>query len=274
MLERPFGLAARVLGQYNGSVSLPVLAVRIRFGEHGERAEAVRELASAVEEEGADALFVNGERAADGANDPFVILGAAAASTSHVGLGCVATPIGERPPSVLAKTLASLDMVSGGRAIACLSTQSTPATSPKILVEAVAVIRAMLDSPAPSFHGEHFEIAEAWNEPRMHRRERMPLGIVFATTAPDDQVKASQETLTTSFWENVDFVVSDARQNSGIRGTPSLALIDGTSGAEIEHATKSVLGAQHAGLILDFPEVPETAALRRAVATVRSVSGR
>ncbi len=93
------------------------------------------ELARAVEERGLDSLFFpehthipasrktpfpgGGDLPQEywHAHDPFVALGAAAAATKRIKLGTGVCLVIERDPITLAKEVASLDMISGGRVI-------------------------------------------------------------------------------------------------------------------------------------------------------------
>src|SRR3954453_1849340 len=49
--------------------------------------------------------------------DPIVVLGAVAASTSRIRLGTAICLVVERDPIILAKQIASLDQLSGGRVL-------------------------------------------------------------------------------------------------------------------------------------------------------------
>ena len=83
-----------------------------------------RDLARRVEAAGFDALLVATTRA--GAS-PFVALAAAAAVTSTLGLGSYVSNAGVREPILLATDVATLDVVSGGRARLGLGAGHTPA---------------------------------------------------------------------------------------------------------------------------------------------------
>ncbi len=253
--------------------------MRLRIGERGVPALAFGEIASRAESALAEALFVSGDREGGGANDPFVLLGAATAFTSRIGLGCLSTPIDERPPSILAKTLASLDLCCGGRAIACVAANFAVEADPAgKLVEGVAILRAMLEVPAPSFNGEHFSIARAWNEPRVTRERPMPIGVAIdplSTNALSGTVQAAQ--VVVALCEHVDFVVTDWRPQTSelpISGVPVLAIVGTSSLAEVDSAVAAAFGAGCAGVLLDFLEVPGADALARALAAARHAIGR
>jgi alkanesulfonate monooxygenase SsuD/methylene tetrahydromethanopterin reductase-like flavin-dependent oxidoreductase (luciferase family) len=264
--------------RYNGGVELPRLAVRLRIDERGIGAAALGEIAACIESAGADALFVNGDREAEAANDPFVVLGAAAASTSRIGLGCLPARIEERHPSTLAKTLASLDLCCGGRAIACVALNFASGVDPAgVLVEAVAVLRAMLAGTAPSFHGEHFSITKAWNEPRMERDHPVPIGVAIGPLPTDDRAGAVQAAqVAVALTADVDFVVVEwhseavAPERGGI---PALALVAASSIPAVGATVTSALRGGCTGVVLDFPEVPGPGAVLRALAVAEDANG-
>ena len=127
-------------------------------------------LAERVEAEGLDALFLTGSRAAPRPGvdlDPFVALGALASLTGDLVLGCVSTPVDERPPSILAKVVSGLDVLAGGRVLCCLGTARVPGQDDlECRGEALEICRALFGVPAPSVVGRHFALRRAANEPR------------------------------------------------------------------------------------------------------------
>jgi alkanesulfonate monooxygenase SsuD/methylene tetrahydromethanopterin reductase-like flavin-dependent oxidoreductase (luciferase family) len=254
-------------------VDQPRLAVRVGIDAHGVLAAALGEFASTAESAGAEALFVSGERSAAEANDPFVLLGAAAGSTSRIGLGCLSLSIDERQPAILAKSLASLDLCSNGRAVACVSSDfTTQADAAGVLVEAVAVVRAMLEVAAPTFHGEHFSVTRAWNEPRMERDRPLPIGVELKAVSADPRAGPLQAAqLAVALIEHVDFVVAawnEAGVDRPTAGIPALALVD-ASNADIKEVATAAFRAPNAGVVLDFCSLPEPGELSGALAIAK-----
>ena len=96
--------------------------------------------------------------------DPFVALSVAAAVTKRVKLGTGICLLPEREPIVTAKTIATLDVVSGGRVILGVGggwlREETEAlgtnfgTRWKRLRETVEAIRVLWTQPEPSYRGE------------------------------------------------------------------------------------------------------------------------
>jgi F420-dependent oxidoreductase-like protein len=106
-------------------------------------------------------------------------LAALARETKRVRLGTLVTGVTYRNPAFLAKTVTTLDVISGGRAILGLGAAwneeehrgygyEFPPLRERMdrLDEALTVIRAMFTEDRPSFEGRHYRIHEALNVPR------------------------------------------------------------------------------------------------------------
>jgi F420-dependent oxidoreductase-like protein len=107
------------------------------------------------------------------------VLSALARETTKVRLGTLVTGVTYRNPALLAKTVTTLDVLSGGRAVLGLGAawneeehQGYGFDFPPIrermdrLDEALTIIRAMLTEDRPSFSGRHYRIDRALNVPR------------------------------------------------------------------------------------------------------------
>jgi alkanesulfonate monooxygenase SsuD/methylene tetrahydromethanopterin reductase-like flavin-dependent oxidoreductase (luciferase family) len=93
------------------------------FGDFAD-ARTVATVAAAAENAGWDALFVwdhvvhdKTRRAGQPFGDPWMLLTAAALATSRLRLGTLVTPVARRRPEQLARQVATLDALSGGRVI-------------------------------------------------------------------------------------------------------------------------------------------------------------
>jgi alkanesulfonate monooxygenase SsuD/methylene tetrahydromethanopterin reductase-like flavin-dependent oxidoreductase (luciferase family) len=93
------------------------------FGDFAD-ARNVASLASAAEQAGWDALLiwdhvVHDKRVRRGVpfGDPWMLLTAAALATSRLRIGTLVTPVARRRPEQLARQVATLDALSGGRVI-------------------------------------------------------------------------------------------------------------------------------------------------------------
>jgi probable F420-dependent oxidoreductase len=152
------------------------------------------ELARAVEERGFDSLFFpehthipasrqtpfpgGGDLQPEywHSHDPFVALAACAAVTSRIRLGTGICLVIERDPITLAKEIASLDMISGGRVILGVGAgwnreemENHGASFPdrwKILREKVLAMREIWNNEEAEYHGEFVNFDPIWSYPK------------------------------------------------------------------------------------------------------------
>jgi F420-dependent oxidoreductase-like protein len=119
----------------------------------------------------------------------YVALGALAAVTKRVELGTLVTGVTYRNPAHLAKQIASLDALSGGRAILGIGAAwydvehaaygwEFPPVKERFerLTEAVAICRGMFDNETFSYSGTHYHVADARVVPRPLRRIPIMIG--------------------------------------------------------------------------------------------------
>ena len=119
----------------------------------------------------------------------YVTLGALAAVTERVELGTLVTGVTYRNPAHLAKQIATLDAISGGRAILGIGAAwfdvehdaygwDFPPVKERfeLLHEAVTICRGMFDEETFSFTGQHFRVADARVVPRPQRRIPIMIG--------------------------------------------------------------------------------------------------
>ena len=152
------------------------------------------ELARAVEERGLDSLFVTEHTHIPASrrtpwpggsdlpkdywhtHDPFVALAAAAAVTRRIALGTGICLVVERDPIQLAKEVASLDMISGGRVILGIGAGWNAeemenhgvefATRWKLVREKVLAMRAIWTQSDAEYHGELVDFDALWSYPK------------------------------------------------------------------------------------------------------------
>lgn len=93
------------------------------FGDFADP-RAVARVAAAAEQAGWDGLFVwdhvvhrKADRVGQPFGDPWILLTAAALATSRIVLGPLVTPVARRRPEQLARQVATLDRLSGGRVV-------------------------------------------------------------------------------------------------------------------------------------------------------------
>ena len=111
--------------------------------------------------------------------EAYALLNGLAAATERIRLGTLVTGVTYRNPALLAKTVTTLDIVSGGRALLGIGAAwfekehealgfRFPPLSERFehLSDALHICRAMFDHPQSSYRGAHHTIDGAWNIPR------------------------------------------------------------------------------------------------------------
>jgi probable F420-dependent oxidoreductase len=109
--------------------------------------------------------------------DPYISLMAAAAATTILRLGTGIALLMERELFSQAKTIASLDRLSGGRVVIGTGVGwneeefTNSSTQPfarryGVLRETVAATRALWTEPEPEFHGEYLDFDPVWADPK------------------------------------------------------------------------------------------------------------
>lgn len=111
--------------------------------------------------------------------EAYPTLAALATQTTRVKLGTLVTGVTYRNPALLAKTVTTLDIISGGRAIMGIGAAwnesehagygiEFPPIGQRMdrLDEALTIIKLMFTEDRPSFQGTHYRIERALNVPR------------------------------------------------------------------------------------------------------------
>jgi probable F420-dependent oxidoreductase len=173
----------------------------MRFGigipqvQPGPRAdvEGLHRFLARVEELGFDSAWVL-EQPVGAARtlEPITVLAHAAAVTSRIRLGTAVVLLPLRVPVELAKTLATVDQLSGGRLIAGVALGAWRDRYPAFgltaegrvrrFEEAVLLLKRLWTEPAVTFDGEFWQLDEASVEPKPVQRPHPPLW--FGGNAP------------------------------------------------------------------------------------------
>lgn len=170
----------------------------VRFGvfpvPETEHLETVLTLARIADEEGLDLIGIQDHPYQRRYLDTWMLMATVLARTEHVTVFPDVTSLPLRPPAVLAKAAASLDVMSGGRFELGLGTgafweaieamggpRRTAGESVDALVEAIEVIRLMWsDQRSVRFRGEHYQVAGVKPGPQpVH-----PMGIWLGAGGP------------------------------------------------------------------------------------------
>lgn len=142
-----------------------------RFGRFVDRCEAL----------GFDSLWLS-ERINASAPDPLVALAVAAGRTEHLKLGTSVLVLPGRNPVLLAKEMATLDVLSGGRFLPAVGLGAVDSAEQRAFGvrreergrrhdEALAILRACWSGEPVSFHGEFwsFDDVQVLPVPRQQR---------------------------------------------------------------------------------------------------------
>ena len=118
-------------------------------------------------------------------HDPFVSLSFAAAATQRLKLGTGICLIPQRDPIVTAKSVASLDMLSGGRFLLGMGGGwnveemedhgAEYRTRFKLLRERVLAMKALWADEEAEFHGEFVDFGPCWAYPKPVQKPHPPL---------------------------------------------------------------------------------------------------
>jgi alkanesulfonate monooxygenase SsuD/methylene tetrahydromethanopterin reductase-like flavin-dependent oxidoreductase (luciferase family) len=161
------------------------------LGAYADPRVAVR-LACAAEAAGWDAFFVwdhLGFARGVPSGDPWIILSAVAASSTHLRLGLAVTPLARRRPQVVANAMASLDLLSGGRAIfgaglggapeefTAFGEPGDPKERAAMLDEGLRIVDGLWSGETVNHRGRHYAVQGVSLAPRPLQRPRLPIWI-------------------------------------------------------------------------------------------------
>ena len=119
--------------------------------------------------------------------DPWGVLSAIAVSTTRLKLGTAITPLARRRPHIVANTLASLDLLSGGRVIfgaglGGVAKEFTAFGEPgdakvraRMLDEGLTVVDGLWSGEPLTHHGQHYDVENVSLAPL--QRPRIPIWI-------------------------------------------------------------------------------------------------
>ena len=165
--------------------------VTANLGDYADPRVAVR-LARVAEAAGWEAFFVwdhLGFVRGVPSGDPYVILSAVAASTTHLELGLAVTPLARRRPQVVANALASLDLLSAGRAIFGAGLGGVPEEftafgdpgdakkRAAMLDEGLMILDGLWLGETVTHRGQHYTVEGVSLAPRPLQRPRIPIWI-------------------------------------------------------------------------------------------------
>ncbi len=166
---------------------------------HGNHWDTTLAAATAAEEAGLDSVWLPDHFMFPDTQHPekevpvfdcFVALAAIAARTSRIRIGELVVGVPYRNPALLAKMLATLDVIAHGRTIVGLGAAwhepefraygwpfpSVPDRM-EMLEEAVQIVDRMLTQRCAGFSGKHYTVQDAYNDPQPVQKPRPPIMI-------------------------------------------------------------------------------------------------
>jgi alkanesulfonate monooxygenase SsuD/methylene tetrahydromethanopterin reductase-like flavin-dependent oxidoreductase (luciferase family) len=166
------------------------------FGDFAD-ARTVATVAVAAEEAGWDGLFVwdhvvhdKQQRRGQPFGDPWMLLTAAALATSRIRLGTLVTPVARRRPEQLARQVATLDMLSGGRVIfgaglggpvedefGSFGEPTDPVVLAERLDEGLDLLQRYWSGEMVNHHGRHYQVRDVTLLPASIQQPRPPVWI-------------------------------------------------------------------------------------------------
>lgn len=164
------------------------------FGDFAD-VRTVASVAVAAEEAGWDGLFVwdhvvHEKRLRRSFADPWMLLTAAALATTRIKLGPMVTPVARRRPQQLARQVATLDGLSGGRVVLGVGLGGPiedeygsfgEPTDPRVLAErldeGLELVTRFWTGETVSHHGRHYQVDEVALLPTPVQRPRVPIWV-------------------------------------------------------------------------------------------------
>jgi alkanesulfonate monooxygenase SsuD/methylene tetrahydromethanopterin reductase-like flavin-dependent oxidoreductase (luciferase family) len=166
------------------------------FGDFADP-RAVATVATAAEQAGWDGLFVwdhvvhdKHERRGQPFGDPWMLLTAAALATSRIRLGTLVTPVARRRPQQLARQVATLDALSGGRVIfaaglggpiedeyASFGEPTDPVVLAELLDEGLDLLERYWSGERVNHDGRHHQVRDVTLLPATVQRPRPPVWV-------------------------------------------------------------------------------------------------
>ncbi len=166
------------------------------FGDFAD-ASTVATVAAAAEQAGWDALFVwdhvvhdKRQRRGQPFGDPWMLLTAAALATSRLKLGTMVTPVARRRPEQLARQVATLDAITGGRVIfgaglggpiedefGSFGETTDPVVLAERLDEGLELLQRYWSGEPVNHDGRHYQVRDVTLLPASVQQPRPPVWI-------------------------------------------------------------------------------------------------
>jgi alkanesulfonate monooxygenase SsuD/methylene tetrahydromethanopterin reductase-like flavin-dependent oxidoreductase (luciferase family) len=145
-------------------------------GGIGSFLERMTAVATVAESAGFTALLVAEPPPGAAICEPYSLLGALSVATSRLHLGVLPRGVDRRAPSIVAKIVTAVDVISHGRALLVVGSDArTAAASRGHLREALLVTAGVMNGTDTTFDGTYFSIHGAINRPAPVQIEGVPM---------------------------------------------------------------------------------------------------
>ena len=164
--------------------------------------------------------------------EAYSMLGALAVRTAQLRLGVVTHAVERRAPSILAKIVTGVDVISNGRAVLALGADGRDPCDGGRLSEALTVCRLVLEDEIPTFKGRFYSIDAAVNHPAPVQPGGVPIVVFIHGDGP------GRRALIDAAVGSADAIVVDGGAD-GVR--QAVAMVDERRG-QVPTRTVEVLG--------------------------------
>jgi len=196
--------------------------------------------------------------------DPVVTIAALLTSNPTISLGMMLSAHSGRAPSVLAKLVSGLDLVSGGRTHLVLGDlDDAPGETLAGSAEQVELIREMLTHDVTTFVGPAYRVDSAWNTPRISGGSLTPDKICVAySRAQLEWIARTDHRGLTAFvigcsrstWNVDEPAFAEVLANSGAPFIGALVDIENDVASAIAFA--ALIAGRFAAVYLRWPTIP------------------
>ena len=225
---------------------MPTRGLLLR-GEQPRNADLILNLARKVESAGLDSVWVGDSLTAKPRLEPLAMLAAIASVTERVRLGTAVLLAALRQPVLLAQTMNTVDLISGGRLMVAAGVGGTfnedqvkewqaagvnSRTRASRMVELVQVVKKLGEEGTATFSGKHFELDSVAVGPKPAQKDGIPILLAchWRAKGRDAQIRRAAQ------WSDGVISISDTPEEyrQVVEQVNSQAAEFGRSGADLE----------------------------------------
>ena len=206
--------------------------------------------------------------------EAYSMLGALAVRTAQLRLGVVTHAVERRAPSILAKIVTGVDVISNGRAVLALGADGRDPCDGGRLSEALTVCRLVLEDEIPTFKGRFYSIDAAVNHPAPVQPGGVPIVVFIHGDGPgrraliDAAVGSADAIVVDGGADGVRHAVAMVDERRGQVPTRTVEVLGQVAGdAPVETVASQIAGIRDAmasGCLVELPYPWEPNALEAA----------